>query len=204
MRGNVVFDFFFSKAATNEQEFNAGVVLEKECGVEKRTQWIGRAMITRIHDDEFAIEVMSGSEWVLIVGQGLEVRFVRPRWHDLHLGLHVGAGAKAIAHESIEGHDERRFFENDLVGQFEHTRDDIVRAKFPHRDELIGIEIHGPIRNGKPANPMRQHGCGANEGRGRAEEDTAKVRRRERNEYALKQKRRGAEDPSSDGLFAER
>ena len=94
--------------------------------------------------------------------------------------------------------------EDEAVDRLEQAARQIGRFDLAHRDELIGVEIHRPVRDRHPPQERRRARPRADQRRRRAEEDPAQLGVSSATQSAWTMNEARAEHASEDRLFAER
>ena len=125
-----------------------GVVPQAHGRVEQSLERVGGAVIAGVHENEFVLEIVLQPEGVVGRIDRLDEVLVRPGGDGHELVSDRLASLEAAGHETIEGDDEIGMFEDALVDELEDARREAGGFYFAEGEELIGVEVHGPVDGG--------------------------------------------------------
>ena len=125
--------------------------LQLEGGVQDGFERVRGAVIAAVHEDEFVLEIVFETEGVGRGIDGLDKGLVRPGGNGDEFVADGAAIFQTLSHEAVEGDDEVGVFEDALVSEFEDAGGEAGWFYFSKREELVGVEVHGPIDGGDAA-----------------------------------------------------
>ena len=106
---------------------------------QQRGQRMLRAVIARIHDDEFAFESVRLAETRAARGIGMHMIVVRPRRHDRNFFGSNAFGRDAVAHEPIQRDNPVRPPQTETRHPVQQPARDGIRAQPARRDGFVRI-----------------------------------------------------------------
>src|SRR5205814_1302380 len=116
-------------------------------GVEQSGERIRGTMVPAVHDDTFSVETVPGAKGILVVWYRLERVSVRPRRNDHGLVAEVPAAENPVAHETVEGDDERRLAQDEIVNLGQRSRRETFGLELAESYKLIRVHVHCPVRD---------------------------------------------------------
>src|ERR1039458_7645255 len=92
-------------ASSDKAENDARIGCKLPGRRQQRIERMTRAVVARIHHDEFPVQAVRLAESLPPFGIKLYLRIVRPGRDDYHLRRRDAFGHNAVAHEPVEGDD---------------------------------------------------------------------------------------------------
>ncbi len=131
-------------AAAHKTEGELGIFGQPGGRIEQRVQGMARAMVARIHDDEFFAQAVLRPETKaapLLVADGL---IVRPWGEDINLVAADPLGHDAVLHEAVEHDDAIGAAKAVAEHAFERSRQERPLPQPAGGNRLVGVEVHNP------------------------------------------------------------
>ena len=173
----------------DEQEHDALEVPHSPGRLEQRGQGVRLRVVAAVQEDQLAVQALLAAERVFVAGRRAARIVVRPRRQDGEAVADVRLALETFGHEAIERHHAPRSAQRGAVQHLERAHREAGRLHLPEGDRLIGVDVHHPETDRRPAQRRDAERGQRRHRRGRAHQHPGQP---------------AGEDPAHEGLEQER